>query len=525
MTRKQSISLTVLSVAAFVLAFLISHTLWFRMDLTQNKVYTISEVSRNLAAEIADQVLLSYYVSDRLAAVESLPGEIEDFLREYAAYSNGRVRLSVKDPVKAGLAQEVEALGVMPQQIETLEADQASVATVYSGLVIEYLDRVEVMPLVFSLETLEYELTSRIRAMVRGIQRELGVILGDAAMIWEEDYGYLAGALSQAGYQLRLIAPGDDIPDTLPALLVIGGMEALDERALYRIDRYIMLGGPVLFALEGVAVDTWNNLGARVITDSGLLALTAWYGAKVLPALVLDQTANNLTYQLGPEVSTVRYPPWFVVQSGAGNPSHPITAGFAGLDLFWASPLELEPPEGVEAEALFTSSPQAWLQTEVFSLDPADAAGFILEQEETRGSRILGAALRGVFPAWYDGLLKPADDLPDLPARARESRMVVTGDLDIGSSFIGITLSERNLDFLIYAADWLTSDEDIIGIRSRNSPTGRLEKIPGGAAREAAMVFSRILNLALVPLAVIAGGLLMARRRRKLLKALGSVDS
>jgi ABC-type uncharacterized transport system involved in gliding motility auxiliary subunit len=163
MNKNQARVISLLSVAIFLFAFLISGRLFFRLDLTKNKAYTISEVSRNLYKEISNQVRITYFVSDKLKQAHPMPGEIADLLREYAANSRGKIRFFQKDPAKAGLLQAVEDLGIEPQQIQLAEQTEITVATVYSGILIEYLDRESVIPVVFSLDTLEYDLSSRIR--------------------------------------------------------------------------------------------------------------------------------------------------------------------------------------------------------------------------------------------------------------------------------------------------------------------------------------------------------------------------
>jgi gliding-associated putative ABC transporter substrate-binding component GldG len=534
MNKQQNLIITLLSVAAMVLVLLISRQLWFRLDLTDNKAYTISEASRNLYTEIPDQVQITYYVSDKLAAIHPLPGEIEDLIREYANSSHGRIRVTVRDPVKAGLEQVIEQLGVQPQQIETVEKDQASVATVYTGIVIEYLDWVEVLPVVFSLNSLEYDLTSRIRTMIRGTEREVGVIVGNAASQWYTDFSYLAQAFYDAGFLVREIVPGDEISDTLPVLFVLGGVENLDEWALYRIDRYIQGGGKVLFALDGVAVDTSQGIASRVMTDGGLISMVSYYGATVQPELVLDRSALTLQYQsAGPTGSLqyriVRYPHWVAVLEQNGNPDHPITASFSGIDLFWPSPIELNPSEPVEAVPLFYSSAEAWLQTRQFTVDPDHSILFETEAEETRGTRILAAALTGKFPSWFKGVPKPerpgsGETLPDLPAETRESRIIVIGDTEMASNYVQYNRSQRNLDFLVQAADWLGNDDDIVGIRNRLGQTGRLDKIVDGDKRSGAIRFAQILNVVIIPLGVICLGIFITGKRRSMIKGKGRAN-
>jgi ABC-type uncharacterized transport system involved in gliding motility auxiliary subunit len=515
MNKRQAVILSVLTAAAFVLALLISRRLWFRLDLTKNKAYTISAVSRSLYEEIPDQVRITYYVSDRLGGLYPEPGEIMDLLREYAASSKGTIRCMRRDPGKAGLAQTMEQLGVIGRQIQTVEQDEANFATVYSGIVVEYLDRIEVLPWVFSLNTLEYDLTSRIRSLVRGTGREIGILPGASDKQWSNDYGYLNQVLEQSGFRVRQISPGAEIPDTLPVLFVLGGTEELDDWALYRIDRYIQGGGKVLFAVESVFVDLRSGLEARLMTDRGLLAMVSYYGAVVRPELVMDRSALVIPFQN----RLIRYPHWIAVAEQAGNPENPITAGFPGVDMFWPNPIELNPPAQVRGEALFSSSPEAWLMTRDFNINPGMAYLFEAEEPDTRGTKILGAALSGKFPSWFEGLPKPVregsgEELPDMPREPRESRIVVIGDTDLGTTLIQITQSQRNLDFLLQAADWLGNDDDIISIRNRLPQTGRLDRITDPVERAKAMLFARFLNVVLVPLAVIALGLVRAWRRR-----------
>lgn len=524
MTKRQASIITMLTIISFILALMVSGRTWFRLDLTRNKSYTISKVSRNIHSEIPDYVTITYYLSGKLKAARPATGEIEDTLREYAAYSRGKIRVHVQDPVKAGIARTVEELGIQPRQIQTVDQDQASLTTVYTGIVIEYLDKKEVLPWIISTDTLEYDLTSRIRSMVRDTERRIGVIVGDSFRQWREDFSYLNQALAGAGYRVRLIPGGDEIPDTLPALFVFGGVEELDAWALYRIDRFIQQGGKVLFAVKGIFVDTPNGtIEARRQQDLGLLEMIASYGVIVRPELALDRNALTLQYQTrmpsgGIQYRIVRYPLWIGVLGDNGNKEHPVSSLFAGLDVFWASPLELRPDERVEVMPLFTTTREAWVMRDEFFTSPE--VTYLLERNasETKGTKVLGASLKGEFNSFFKGASKPlregSEELPDMPLYASPSRVIVIGDTDFATNMIGATGGKHNIDFLLRAADWLASDDDIIGIRSRQPQTGRLDRIVDPVMRAAAMKSSQIVNLGLIPLFVIAAGFFLAWRRR-----------
>ncbi|MDR1024125.1 MAG: GldG family protein [Treponema sp.] len=540
MTRRQAAVLCTLSLALLCLGFLLSRRLWFRLDLTADHAHTLSAVSRNLRDEISpgEELRITYYISGRLAAMDPMPAEIEDMLREYVSWSGGKIRLNIRNPAQPDIAAEAERLGVVPRQISTVEQDQAGVATVYTGIVIEYLDRYDVLPVVFSLNTLEYDLTSRIRSLLRGTERQIGVLVGDSYRQWNVHYQPPAMVLNQSGYRVRLFQPGEEIPASLPALLVLGGAEDLDPRSLYRIDWYIQNGGKVLFALEGVFVDSEGALDARIMEDRGLLAMVSFYGATVQPELALDRSARTLQYQMqAPNGSlyfrTVLYPHWFGILAENVNALHPVTADFSGLDLYWPSHLSLNPPEGVTAEVLLSGTPEGWVLKDDFATNPE--LGREMERMENRGRQIFGLSLSGTFPSWFRGLPKPRQDgetsfggnlggsfpegtngeLPDLPAAAAPSRIIVVSDTDMITGLLNYTTADYNLDFLIKALDWLGNDDELIAIRGRSGRIGRLDKISDPLRKLSVMGFAQGLNVVFLPLALVGAGLLFARQRRR----------
>ena len=545
MKKKETRVISILSVLVIILAFLVSSRLWFRLDLTKNKAYTISEVSRNLYREITDRVNITYFVSDKLKVAYPLPGEIADLLNEYVSHSRGKIRFIERDPAKADLLKTVEDLGIEPRQIQVTEKNETTVATVYSGILIEYLDRKSVIPIVLSLDTLEYDLSSRIRSLVRNREKELGVIVGDSYKDWNSEYSLLNQELSFSDFKIRVIKAGDEIPPSLPALFVLGGAEDLDDYSLYLIDRYIQGGGNALFAVDGVFVNTRGSLEARAVQDKGLLAMLANYGVVVRRALVLDRSSLSLTFQTrnnnGTVISSVKYPEWIAVQAQGGNPDNPLTARFGGLDLYWASPLELSPPPGVKAEVLFSSSPQAWLQTKDFITNPNQVSQFEDELNETSGTKILGVSLSGIFPGAFEGrpipqppssegnlstgnsILDensfapetPARTTQDIPVQKKSSRLVIVGDSDFAGQIMQASRAEdRNLNFLLRAAEWLSNEDDIISIRGRGETAGRLDRITDSVKRDAAMAFSRGFNTVVIPLAVIITGVFFGWKKK-----------
>ncbi|MDR2842936.1 MAG: GldG family protein [Spirochaetaceae bacterium] len=524
MTKKQTSIITALSVLAVLLALLVSARLWFRLDLTAQHAYTISPVSRNLAKEINEPVQITYYVSSKLEKLYPQPNAIKDLIREYTTYSKGKIRFTVRDPAKEGLEQLMQNLGIQPTNIQVVEKDEASFSLVYTGIRIEYLDRQDVIPLIFSTSTLEYDLTSRIRSLVNNTEKQIGIIVASVDRNFQQNFNMLNQYLEFTGFKVRQIAPGEEIDRNLPGIIVIGGTETLDDWALYQIDLYLQFGGRAMFLADSVAVDLDNNgPQARQLEDQGLLAMLENYGAKIDNSLVLDISslsvpANGLMF--------IRYPFWVSVLQDNANVEHPVTAQFGGVSLFWPNPIELLPRDGTEAAALFTSTDDSWLQTKNFVLDINQIQLMQQEQESTSGKKILSAALSGKFPSFFQsnsnpqGWPKPEREgseiqLPDMPLQNEESRIIVVGNINFIDDRFQQERDERNISFFISAADWLSNDADIIGIRSRASGGKGLNRIADPDARFAASSFARALNTVLIPLAVLVLGIYAGVRRKK----------
>ena len=506
--KKEDLIITILCLMIFLLGFLLANRIWFRLDMTHDKSYTLSEFSRNLYLEIPDRISITYFVSSRLSSSYPVPGEIADMLREFAAHSRGRIHFIQRDPSDDGLSRIVENLGILPWQIQVTERNEITHATVYSGILIEYLDREEIIPLVFSLDTLEYDLSSRIMSLVRNNIREVGIITGDPMADWYMDYSLLNYALVLSGFRPLLLAPGISIPFSLPCVFVLGGMEYLDEYHLSPIDEYIMSGGNVLFALNGVHVDAWGSLDARPVYDRGILAMLANYGVILHRVLVLDRASLNLTFQThgedGTRIQSVRYPPWIAVQETGINQEHPLSVMTLGPDFFWPSPLELLPPPGISADVLYKSSREAWLQTHNFITNPNFVSQFEDERALSQGEKILALALWGNFPSAFE---------TEYVFAHRPSRMVVIGDVNFAGSLMQTTQSEdRNLEILVRSAIWLSGEDELLSLRT-GSQSGRLDRILDADMRAAFMSFSRMLNTFIIPLLVILSGIIIIKSR------------
>ncbi len=529
--KLKEITILVLVLIIFVLVGLNTNRFFTRIDLTANKEFTISKVSKELFREIPERVNIVYYVSDKLRRLYTFPQRIIDLLNEYAAYSHGKIVVSIIDPTKTGDTATAQSLGVAPQQIEVVEKNERSVAMVYTGIVIEYLDRHETLPVVASTGTLEYELTSKIRRIVKNEHEKVGIIIASPDRTYD-NYRSMVSQLS-ANFEVSQITPGKSIPSDISLLIVIGD-GGFDNYDVYPIDQYLMKGGKILFLVDGIRIDMRNNLKATKIEKSPILDMLKTYGIDVKRELVLDK--YNKTFRIPRQLfgQTMwqiigKYPEWITISSENVSHKNPITARFQGLDLYWASPLVWEKKTGLKAEALIKTTKQAWVMKKKFMTNPYQADMLNYIGTENRGQYTLAYTVSGTFNSFFADKSVPKREGEKTPwakekkvDKSKKTRIIVVGDSDFPSSLLQYTDAFYNIDFVENCSTWLTNDSDLLTIKTRVVRDMRLNKIQDPKKRITMALLTEVVNVIFVPLLVILYGVfrfLSRKRQRKLLSS------
>jgi ABC-2 type transport system permease protein len=508
--KAEEIALIVLFSACLLFVLADSARFFVRLDLTRNRAFTISPVSQTILRDVPEQVRVTYYLSDTLASLSPAPGRVIDLLQEYAASSGGKLSVSVVEPQREGRAESARGYGVFPQQVQVVQQNEQRTVDVFSSIVVEYLNRYTTLPAVFTPDGLEFNLGLAIRKLVTGRRLVIGVVVGRTDKSFSRDYENLRTGLSR-DYWLREYAPGERVPPEVDVLLMLGGTE-LGVEDLRPVDRYLMDGGKVLFAAKGLRVETVLSFSAASVGASALLDMLVSYGVRVGREMVLDTAARD--YRLPQQVSgqlswetIAKYPPWVSIRTPGVSPRNPITASFSGLDLLWPAALEPVAVEGVRTEALARTTPSAWLMPEPFAIDPYRVPQSGPGQGGSSGQRTLALALSGTFPSGLGTLGGP-------PQRSAPTRMVVVGDDDFASDLLQFSDSRYNVIFIENAVLWLSGNADLLALKTKAAADGRLDRIGDAAVRGRFMLAAQILNLCVVPAAVLLFGVIRVLKRR-----------
>jgi ABC-type uncharacterized transport system involved in gliding motility auxiliary subunit len=147
-------------------------TLFFRIDLTSSRMYSLSEASRNAVATLSEPLTVKVFFNSNLPAPHNNTERyLHDLLAEYAIsggkYFNYQFYSVSGEEDEESIRNQAmaEDFGIQPVQIQIIEQDEVKFQRAYMGMAILHGDIIESIPFIDSTEGLEYQITSTIRKM------------------------------------------------------------------------------------------------------------------------------------------------------------------------------------------------------------------------------------------------------------------------------------------------------------------------------------------------------------------------
>jgi ABC-2 type transport system permease protein len=171
--------------AAVILLNMAGMTLFARVDLTANHIYSLSKASRNAVKALSEPLTINVFFTRNLPApYNSTERYLHDLLAEYAVYAGKNFNYRFYDvspddgaPQSAKIENQklAESYGVHPVQIQAVENDEVKFQKAYMGLVLIHGDLVERIPAITSTDGLEYQITTAIRKLTNKVSVLLGL--------------------------------------------------------------------------------------------------------------------------------------------------------------------------------------------------------------------------------------------------------------------------------------------------------------------------------------------------------------
>ncbi len=275
-----------------VLINIAGQTLFFRWDLTGNKIYSLSETSQEVVATLQEPLTIKVFFTNNLPAPHNNTERyLRDLLEEYALHANRNFNFSFFDVspqegnigVQAGVNQQMaDDYGINPVQIQAIEEDEIKFKRAYMGLVIIHGDVLERIPTITSTDGLEYKLTTAIQKLNNKTSALLNL---------EETIKirlYLSSSLDKVATYMGL----DELPTFAQRLEQIVGplnQQVYGKLDYARVDPSKDPQGAEAARAAKIMQVNWPDLPqANIPAGNGMIGLTMSYGEKSITTPLLS---------------------------------------------------------------------------------------------------------------------------------------------------------------------------------------------------------------------------------------------
>ncbi|MCX6556340.1 MAG: GldG family protein [Candidatus Aminicenantes bacterium] len=162
-------------VAVIFLLNLVAASLFMRFDLTGDRLYSISSISKKVVSTLSEPLTIHVFFTRNLPAPHNNTERyLEDLLKEYAITANHFFNyqfhnVSAQDEETGKAVNENQELannyGIYPIQIQKIEKDEVKFQKAYMGMALIYGDMVERIPTITGTDGLEYKITTAMQKM------------------------------------------------------------------------------------------------------------------------------------------------------------------------------------------------------------------------------------------------------------------------------------------------------------------------------------------------------------------------
>ncbi len=159
-----------LYIIVIILINIVATTIFFRIDLTENKSYSLSEASTELVKTLEEPLTIKVFLSENLPVpYNNLERDIRDILMEYQLEANKLFNYTidiVKKDISDGLDEiNPETYNIYPVNIQNIDQDEVKVVSAYIGMTFIHGDLVETIPAIQYNQNLELTITNTIRIL------------------------------------------------------------------------------------------------------------------------------------------------------------------------------------------------------------------------------------------------------------------------------------------------------------------------------------------------------------------------
>lgn len=467
-SKQKASSVALVLVFLVALNFLVSQNAIY-FDLTQDKIYTISDASKNILKNLEKEVRINFYISKDLPVnMQALKTQLTDSMNQYRDIAGSKLKVSYVEPENnPEKVQELAAKGIPQLQFNVVEKDKYEIKQGFFGVEIlsgeSGSERKEVIPMVQSVDNWEYDFISAVYSVSREKKETVAFLSGheekeidlselkksyDAVHVKIEPAGENKGFYVEKQTTAKNEKGEDEtVTEKIPiepiTLAITSPASRLTEEETAVLDEFVKNGGNVIVMNGAVDVDLSQGISADLIPDNGLNGFIKKYGIEVNADMVYDVSNTNISYQRGFFSMSTPYP-FFVKAVKENFQDHPSLSGIQSVIFPWTSSLMTSDSNDYLAYPAISSTERASLISGSFDIMPDRQFAFNNASKKT----IMAVA-------------KPKD------LNSKSGEIIVIGD----PYFILLNFSKQvsdNQTFFLNLIDSVSNTANLSSIRAKN---------------------------------------------------------
>lgn len=431
-----------------------------RIDLTQDKRYTLSETTRKTLSQIQQPLVIDVLLKGNIPTeFKKLQTEAVQLLEEYTA-ANDHLIVNFVNPLEDepnadAAIQNLINNGLQPLQIAQTEAGKSSVEYIFPWAVISDGKRVEKVRLFIdklgttdqervqnSVQRLEYNLTDALHKFTVKKQKKIAILRSNGTLEDVYLYDFLKTAREYyfiAPFTLDSVATNAEKTlkdlEKFDLLLVAKPTSPFSDEQKQVIDQYIMNGGRVLWLIDQVNVsleDMYKTGGVTMAMplDLNLTDMFFQYGFRLNYTLINDLYFSEIVVATG-DGSQSRYMniPWVYNPMVLSSNNHLINSNLDAVRLQFANGIDTL-KNGVKKTVLLSSSPFSKADGTPREINLRIDPKAMNKELYKKGNIPLAVLLEGEFKSIYKDRVRPLE-LKENATLSRPTKMIVVSDGDI----------------------------------------------------------------------------------------------
>jgi gliding-associated putative ABC transporter substrate-binding component GldG len=528
----------------------LASSFFFRIDLTEDKRYSISDATKQLLGSLEKDVVVNVYLSgDFPPGFERLENATRETLEEFKTYANGRLTVNYSDPSEATSEEQRQKQylslvdrGLNPTNVFANEDGKRTEKIIFPGVIVQ-ADTLSVPVQLLkgnkastpdeqlnqSYEGVEFEIASAIRLLANPARKKVGLVVSHTK-IPPARLSDLIATIQQS-YDVFLDMNNPESYAGLDALVVMKPDSSFSEAEKYKLDQYVVGGGRALFFVDGARVDSVSLDGSYAQPlDLNLTDLFFKWGVRVNTNLVKDLNCAQILLNVGNvgDKPDIRPMPWrfFPLLNNFGP--HTITRNInAVYSRFLSSIDTVGGATEIHKTPLLMTSRYTQVLNAPALVGYNEARKDPDASEYNAGVKLAGVLLEGTFTSMFQNRILPGDPrAAGFKQNGTGGKVIICSDGDfIVNDFdykrnaplpLGYDRVSKqtfgNKDFVLHALDYMTDANGLINARNKQIAIRALDKIEIQENRKVWQLLNLLLPVVLIG---IFGGLRYYFRIRK----------